>query len=61
MFKKKILLILIGTVLQPVGAVMVDDEFNMSFIRGGAQDKLPEVFDKNVNFVPGEYLVDVEV
>ncbi len=61
MFKKKILLILIGTFLQPVCAVMADDEFNMSFIRGGAQDKLPEVFDKNVNFVPGEYLLDVEL
>lgn len=40
---------------------MAEDEFNMNFIRGGAQKVLPDVFDKNVNFVPGEYLVDVEV
>ncbi|EBF0116115.1 outer membrane usher protein PefC [Salmonella enterica subsp. enterica] len=61
MFKKKILLLLICSALQPVFNVMADDEFNLSFIRGGAQGKLPEIFDKNVNFVPGEYLVDVEV
>ncbi|EDW6064641.1 PefC/AfrB family outer membrane usher protein [Salmonella enterica subsp. enterica serovar Oslo] len=61
MFKNKILLLLICSALQPVFTVMADDEFNMSFIRGGARDELPEVFDKNVNFVPGEYLVDVEV
>lgn len=61
MLKNKILLLLICSALQPVFTVMADDEFNMSFIRGGAQDELPEVFDKNVNFVPGEYLVDVEV
>lgn len=61
MLKNKILLLLICSALQPVFTVMADDEFNMSFIRGGAQNELPEVFDKNVNFVPGEYLVDVEV
>lgn len=51
MLKNKILLLLICSALQPVFTVMADDEFNMSFIRGGAQDELPEVFDKNVNFV----------
>lgn len=61
MFKNKILLLLVCSVFQPVFAVIADDEFNMSFIRGGARSELPEVFDKNVNFVPGEYLVDVEV
>lgn len=61
MFKKKILLLLICSALQPVSAVMAEDEFNMSFIRGGVQGELPEVFDENVNFIPGEYLVDVEI
>lgn len=61
MFKNKILLLLIFTTLLPVFEVIAEDEFNMSFIRGGEQEKLPEVFDKNVNFVPGEYLVDIEV
>ncbi|EEB3187816.1 fimbria/pilus outer membrane usher protein, partial [Salmonella enterica] len=61
MFKKKILLLLICSALQPIGAVMAEDEFNMNFIRGGAQKVLPDVFDKNVKYVPGEYLVDVEV
>lgn len=61
MLKNKILLILVCWVLQPIFSVRAEDEFNMSFIRGGAQDELPEVFDKNINFVPGEYLVDIDV